>query len=357
MIARLLLLPLIGAWVGVSSTLQEPESTPPDEHAASRALFVQHCASCHGEKGDGKGATDLDRQARSFLDGGFSYGNTPEALFRTLTSGIPGTPMPSFDGALTDDQRRALASYVVTLGPPITHVDEGRTILRVEDRAVVVRGMLPPIADGAQDVVRGLLIGLPGGTTFEYAVDDVRLLGVRRGGFVKRRDWVGRGGQGLLPMGTLLALEPEGTAGFEYLEKPATRRLRSTRVEGPRAVLEYDILQDGAFVRKIVEEVSAKEYTLGAGYSRKVTGYTSVGQEIQAMRKDAVYSEMKVHQFEENRQLVRVLSVHELGPSRFQVTVMERKTRVPEPSRKITKVFTDRWSDDLAAALVEELVW
>ena len=357
MIARLLLLPLIGAWIGTSIEIQEPGSTPPDQHAESRALFVQHCASCHGEKGDGQGVTDLDRQARSFLDGGFSYGNTPEALYRTLTSGIPGTPMPSFDGALTDDQRRALASYVVTLGPPITHVDEGRTIVYVEDEAVIVRGMLPPITDGAKDIVRGLLVGLPGGTTFEYAVDDVRLLGVRRGGFVKRRDWVGRGGQGLAPMGTLTTLEPEGTAPFKYLEQPATRRLTSTRVEGPRAVLEYDIVQEGQVVRRIIEEVSSKEYTAGFGYSRKLTGYTSVGEEIQAMRTNSVYADMQVHQLEENRQLIRVVAVHQLEEKRFQITIMERKTRVPEPSRKVTKIFTDRWSEDMAAPLIEELVW
>ena len=43
---------------------------------------------------DGNGVTELDRPARSFRDGGFSFGNTPEALFRTISTGIPGTPMP-----------------------------------------------------------------------------------------------------------------------------------------------------------------------------------------------------------------------------------------------------------------------
>src|SRR5262245_21317633 len=84
-----------------------------------RTLFLANCATCHGETGDVKGTTQLDRPARSFKDGGFSFGNTPEALFRTISVGIPGTPMPSFDGSLSEDQRRALASFVVTLGPPV----------------------------------------------------------------------------------------------------------------------------------------------------------------------------------------------------------------------------------------------
>ena len=90
-------LPLLVAPLLVS---RAPESAPhQDDHAEARTLFIANCASCHGEKGDGEGTTDLDRKARSFKDGGFSFGNTPEALFRTLTTGIPGTPMPGFGGS------------------------------------------------------------------------------------------------------------------------------------------------------------------------------------------------------------------------------------------------------------------
>src|SRR5262245_58704892 len=92
----------------------------PDARAVK--LFHDNCAQCHGDTGDGKGWAQLDRPARSFKDGGFSFGNTPEALFRTITVGIPGTPMPSFDSALGEQQRKLLADYVVTLGPPVEEV-------------------------------------------------------------------------------------------------------------------------------------------------------------------------------------------------------------------------------------------
>src|SRR5712671_5473375 len=90
---------------------------PPDVHAdhPARTLFLANCAQCHGETGDGKGTTKLDRDARSFQLGGFSYGNTPEALARSITFGIPGTPMPSFEKALKPEERKLLAEYVLLL--------------------------------------------------------------------------------------------------------------------------------------------------------------------------------------------------------------------------------------------------
>src|SRR5262245_2421164 len=99
----------------------------PDEHA--RKLFLTNCASCHGETGDGKGTTQLDRPARSFKDGGFSFGNTPEQLFKTISTGIPGSPMPAFDSSLSEQDRTVLASYVVTLGPPVAEVKEEDMIM------------------------------------------------------------------------------------------------------------------------------------------------------------------------------------------------------------------------------------
>src|SRR5881396_2455460 len=98
---------------------------------AARTLFLANCATCHGETGDGKGTAQLDRPARSFMDGGFSFGNTPEALFKTISVGIPGSPMAGFDSSLSEEERRLVARYVVTLGPPVEEVKEEDMILVV----------------------------------------------------------------------------------------------------------------------------------------------------------------------------------------------------------------------------------
>lgn len=203
------------------------------------ALFAEHCAKCHGEKGDGQGWTELDRPARSFLDGGFSYGNTRGALQRSIRHGIPGTPMPAFpDEVLTSAQREALADFVIALGPPGTIQEPGASVLRVEARPVVVRGLLPSLDPTDAAVPRGLLIGFPSGTTFEFRGDDVALRAVRQGEFVDRRDWGDRGGIALAPLGQVTFDARASAASLVAANgHPRRRALRGTEVQGDSVVL------------------------------------------------------------------------------------------------------------------------
>jgi cytochrome c553 len=195
----------------VAAERRVPERGSPVDPVA-RGLFAKNCATCHGLDGSGQGPSVLDRPARNFKDGGFSFGNTADAIFNTISSGIPGTPMPAFADALAESDRRRLAAYVRTLGPPIDEIDVADTILTVTEESGprIVRGILPPIVKGAPVRPRGLLVGLPGGLTFEYRVDDVRLLGVRQGGFVERTDWRDRGGTPLKPLGGLIWVDEGG---------------------------------------------------------------------------------------------------------------------------------------------------
>jgi len=258
----------------LASFLGSPVSQEPGRDTEqARSLFLANCASCHGEKGDGKGTADLDRAARSFQAGGFSFGNTQTALFRTLTTGIPGTPMPGFESALSVDQRKLLADYVITLGPPVTETDVARTELAVLDRPVFVRGMLSPLTDAARPTPYGLLLGLPSAQSFEYRTDDVRLLGVRYGGFVRRADWTGRGGSGLQPLGQIAATIEDGAPGPMFLNKenePLKARFRGSWIEGERAGLTYELLRaDGKTVAHVREEVRSRNTFAGLGYTRR----------------------------------------------------------------------------------------
>ena len=289
---RLISLPL--AWGPlVSAALSVFLAVPlraQDEARAVRADFLAQCASCHGESGDGKGVTELDRPARSFLTGGFSYGNTRESLFRSMSYGIPGTPMPAFDEALSEDQRWALADYVISLGPPRTEPKVSDRILRVGDEPLVVRGNMPPVAEGTQETPRGVLIGLPTGTSFQYRVDDVRLLAVRQGDFVDRVDWIDRGGQALLPMGQITWLNrlglPPATfhmqgADSEQDGAALTTRLRRTSVTEGEAVLVYDLINpDGAAVARVHERPSTVTTSIGAGFRRHFE-VSSLGSKLQ----------------------------------------------------------------------------
>jgi mono/diheme cytochrome c family protein len=281
-----LLLPVLAFLAGAAGRQDgPPPPTPPapgdGELATTRALYVQHCATCHGETGDGKGTQVLEKPARSFKDGGFSYGNTPEALLRTITHGIPGTPMPSFSSALSEEQRKAVAAYVITLGPEVVETKAAETRLVVRDVPLFARGKLPPIADGVPETVRGLLVGTPEGFTFEYALDDVRLLGVRQGDFVERRDWNGRGGDALRPLG-MVVYDCASRTGSPFVwigERSKSTRLRAafegTFVRDAQPHLSYWLLAGdprllASFRSRVDETVRGLSSSVGSGFARRL---------------------------------------------------------------------------------------
>ncbi len=221
----------------------KPEETETSDGAA---IFRASCASCHGEKGDGKGILVLDRPARSFVDGGFSFGNTHEAIFRTVTRGIIRTPMPGFAEALSDAQRHAVTDHVISLSPTLVEATAEETILVVRDRPLVVRGHLPSVAEGLPERPRGLLVGGLDDLTWEYRVDDVRLLAVRQGAFVNRTDWGGRGGTPLEPLGKVIHLnqggDPVAPWRVQGMEEALIARLSGTSIRGRTASLRFRLL-------------------------------------------------------------------------------------------------------------------
>ena len=251
------------------------QTTPPD----GAALFSELCARCHGVNGDGTGPEVLDRPARDFTAGGFSFGNTETALVRTIGNGIPGSPMPAFGETTSRDKLEALARHVLTLAPPQPEATEAETIVVVDEHPVVLRGGLPPIADGAAAHPRGLLLGLPDGLTFEYRVPDLALLGVRAGEFARRTDWTGRGGTPIQPLGVVIWLNERGDPRQQVgrLDDQgawhrATAELRATRTPAPGALIEWDALaDDGSLIARVSERPRALITALGSGFARELT--------------------------------------------------------------------------------------
>jgi cytochrome c oxidase cbb3-type subunit 3 len=76
--------------------------------ARGRALFVQTCALCHGERADGNGVrhTSLSRRPPDFSSESWHRTMTPARIFATIRDGKPGTSMPSWRsldaGAIAD---------------------------------------------------------------------------------------------------------------------------------------------------------------------------------------------------------------------------------------------------------------
>ncbi len=101
-----------------------PASTP-ESIELGRALYEETgCGECHGTlgRGDGPSAPTLEddlglpiRAADLTQSWTFRGGSSREDIFRTMTTGLNGTPMPSFDEALTPEQRWAITDFMVSL--------------------------------------------------------------------------------------------------------------------------------------------------------------------------------------------------------------------------------------------------
>jgi cytochrome c oxidase cbb3-type subunit I/II len=98
----------------------------PSEQMLTRAKNVWQsakCWECHGQtgKGDGEKAPGLKDDLgfpsppADLTAGQFKSGPTVEDIFRTMTTGLSGTPMPSYRDPLSEEDRWALSYYVLAL--------------------------------------------------------------------------------------------------------------------------------------------------------------------------------------------------------------------------------------------------
>ena len=121
---------------------------PPSRQILDRGKEVWQnakCWECHGQggKGDGEKAAELKDDLgfpsvpADLTSGQFKSGPAVEDIFRTMTTGLSGTPMPSYRDSLPEEDRWALAYYVLALsaykdpltGQPLAIADTDRTAL------------------------------------------------------------------------------------------------------------------------------------------------------------------------------------------------------------------------------------
>ncbi|MGH7927113.1 MAG: c-type cytochrome, partial [Candidatus Binatia bacterium] len=113
-----------------SEKTPEPISIPaqpaPDAEliAIGKGMYADAgCAQCHGPagKGDGASAKELKDDwgepisATDLTLKPFKSGPNPEDLYRTISTGLNGTPMPSYANVLTPEERWSLVSYILSI--------------------------------------------------------------------------------------------------------------------------------------------------------------------------------------------------------------------------------------------------
>lgn len=103
----------------------KPDVTP-ELIAHGKQVYDLNCASCHGEKGDGKGICSafLIPSPRNFQTARYRLRSTASSelptdqdLFRAVSLGLSGTPMPPWRFMLDDRDRWAVVEYVKTFAP------------------------------------------------------------------------------------------------------------------------------------------------------------------------------------------------------------------------------------------------
>lgn len=101
-----------------------PKATPESIELGKKLYVDTGCVRCHGPlgRGDGPSAPTLKddwghpiRAANLAQSWTFRAGSSREDIFKTMSTGFNGTPMPSFLEALSPEQRWAISDYIVSL--------------------------------------------------------------------------------------------------------------------------------------------------------------------------------------------------------------------------------------------------
>lgn len=101
-----------------------PLPQTPENIARGKEVYAQmQCAACHGETGRADGLSSatltddwgLQIKANDFTRGIYKGGGRDEDIYLRFRTGMTGTPMPSYEGLLPDNDIYAVVQYVKSL--------------------------------------------------------------------------------------------------------------------------------------------------------------------------------------------------------------------------------------------------
>jgi mono/diheme cytochrome c family protein len=91
-------------------------ATPRATFAApdAKAVFLENCATCHGEKGDADTDLGAKYMAEDFTSPEFKKKFSAAKAKKAITNGVKKTKMKAWKGLLSPEEIDALSQYVMT---------------------------------------------------------------------------------------------------------------------------------------------------------------------------------------------------------------------------------------------------
>ncbi|MBI4388686.1 MAG: c-type cytochrome [Nitrospinae bacterium] len=121
--------------------------------ALGSAVYKHMCIFCHGEDGNGggKATSYLYPWPRDFRKGVFKFHSTPSGslpldsdIYRTIARGVPGTSMPAWGSALSEDEIWSIVKYIKSFSKRFAE-EKPRSPVEIK----------PPAETGPEAVARG----------------------------------------------------------------------------------------------------------------------------------------------------------------------------------------------------------
>ncbi len=125
--SRLIFLMMLGLLAGgfvAFRFLSKPPPPPPPEVASDplltqgRTIFLNRCATCHGNEGRGDGPIAgnlLGPPVGNLTDDQWKHGDRPDQVVNVIGQGVPNTRMEGWSRVLDPPELKAVAAYVYYL--------------------------------------------------------------------------------------------------------------------------------------------------------------------------------------------------------------------------------------------------